>query len=544
MIIGQDFVIQVELLQVILFLSDLSLTMSRPPTRSHGRPLRPPPPPLIPNAAPSPRPTTTPDPTPTVPLLNLNEPSFQSVVTQFLPVLTTQLQRMSDGIQYLVTNSNTLALPSPSSTPPLTISQPYHDPTSRHPPVPTFHGPTQAKQPLPPPPLPPPEAPHQPPPRDHSNSTTSLAPRSPLPRNYRRQHSISPRRHRRRRSSRSSRRHHQPRHRSRSRGKHTHSSNHPSSVRLTPRPPSVAHTPPQGDLHSWRNLDQPSVSATPTVPDHVSSSRHNADYELCRKAKEDPRRCRLPGELDQPVALNEPNMTDVEWFEKEVLHRTWDNNGPNGHLFQFDKNLIYDMGMVLAKGGILPRLHRERISARRIRTSDSNPTKYWALCVNLEGYFRLLPEFRGPHSPTDPPGYSYTWIHATHDGSVSRILKEGIVRPSMWSFNEDPSVPASDFPAYGFFGVGAVGGWNDSTAWTTLGNNCDIGKLNNLRWILAGTMESNVQHKKCTSGGNWDLQRYTQSHGVAHGTRSKHWTFNSNHTNIKYLITLQETLDV
>ena len=86
-----------------------------------------------------------------------------------------------------------------------------------------------------------------------------------------------------------------------------------------------------------RTCDQPSVSATPTVPDHVSSSRHKADHEICRKAKEDPRRCRLPAELDQPVALDEPNMTDVEWFEKEVLHRTYDSAGPNGRLFEFDK---------------------------------------------------------------------------------------------------------------------------------------------------------------------------------------------------------------
>ena len=518
--------------------------MSRPPTRPHGRLLRPPPPPEIPNSTPSPRPTTTADPPPTVPLLNLNEPSLQSVVTQFLPVLTTQLQRMSDGIQYLVANSNTLALPSSSNTPPSTISQPYHDPTARTPPVPTFHGPTQAKQPLPPPPLPPPEATTPAAPRDHSHSTTPAAPRSPIARNYRRDRSQSSHRHRRRRSSRSSRRHHHTRHRSRSRGKHSHTSTRPSSIRLTPRPPPTPRSTPQNDLHSWRDMDQPSVSATPTVPDHVSSSRRNSDNELCRKAVADPRRCRLPAELDQPVALDEPKMSDVEWFEKEVLHRTFDSSGPFGRLFEFDKNLIRDMGMVLAKGGILPRLHRERISARRIRTSDTKPTKYWALCVNLEGYFRLHPEFRDPCSPTDPVGYSYTWIHATHDGSISRILKEGIVRPSMWSFNEDPSVPASDFPAYGFFGVGAVGGWHDTTAWTTLGNNCDIGKLNNLRWILAGTLDSNAPHKKCLSGGNWDLQRYTQSHGVAHGTRSKHWTFNSNHANIKYLITLQETLDV
>ena len=149
--------------------------MSRPPTRSHGRPLRPPPPPATPKSISSPRPTTTSSSAHSVPLLNLQEPSFQSMVTQFLPVLTTQLQRMSDGIQYLVANSNTLALPSSSSTPPTTTSQPYHDPTVRPPPLPTFHGPTQAKQPLPPPPLPPPEAPHLPSPRDHSHSTTPMA---------------------------------------------------------------------------------------------------------------------------------------------------------------------------------------------------------------------------------------------------------------------------------------------------------------------------------------------------------------------------------
>ena len=211
---------------------------------------------------------------------------------------------------------------------------------------------------------------------------------------------------------------------------------------------------------------------------------------------------------------------------------------PTANFFYFDHNLIRDMAMVLAKGGILPRLHRERISARRIFTSDGNPTKNWALCVNLEGYFNLLPPFRSPHSQTDPAHYSYTWIHATHDGSISRILKEGIVRPSMWSFNDDPSMPAGDFPAYGFFGVGAVGGWHDPTAWTTLGNNSDIRKFNCLRWILAGTLDSNVQHKGQDSGGNWDLQRYAQSHGVAHGRRSRHWTFNSNNANIKYLITL------
>ena len=158
--------------------------------------------------------------------------------------------------------------------------------------------------------------------------------------------------------------------------------------------------------------------------------------------------------------------------------------------------------------------------------------------------FNLLPPFRSPRSQTDPAHYSYTWIHATHDGFISRILKEGIVRPSMWSFNDDPSMPAGDFPAYGFFGVGAVGGWHDPTVWTTLGNNSDIGKLNCLRWILAGTLDSNVQHKGTDSGGNWDLQRYAQSHGVAHGRRSRRWTFNSNNANIKYLITLQEGIDV
>ena len=186
------------------------------------------------------------------------------------------------------------------------------------------------------------------------------------------------------------------------------------------------------------------MSATPTIPDHVSSSRDRADRALCQKARDDPRRCRLPAELPQPVALDEPNMTDVEWFEKEVIHRTFDREGPNGQLFDFDRGLIRDMAMVLTKGGILNRLHRERISARRILTSDNNPTKYWALCVKIEGYLNLLPLFRSPHAPTDPAHYNYTWIHATHDGSISRILKEGIVRPSMWSFNEDPSLPAGE----------------------------------------------------------------------------------------------------
>ena len=46
------------------------------------------------------------------------------------------------------------------------------------------------------------------------------------------------------------------------------------------------------------------------------------------------------------------------------------------------------------------------------------------------------------------------------------------------------------------------------------------------------------------SGGNWDLQIGCANQCIAYNRKSKYWTFNSNHANIKALVKPQETFEV
>ena len=75
-------------------------------------------------------------------------------------------------------------------------------------------------------------------------------------------------------------------------------------------------------------------------------------------------------------------------------------------------------------------------------------------------------------------------------------------------------------------------------------NNCHKGKINCLQWLLSGYIRSDDDRTSMESGGNWDLQIGCANHGIAFNKKSKYWTFNSNHANIKALVKLQETFDV
>ena len=445
--------------------------------------------------------------------------------------------------------------------------------------------PNQPTQPPPPRPTAPtaPVASTPPPATPRATSTTSTQVDPPHT-SHRRSRSTTHRRHKstRRSRTRSHKRRRSPRSQHRQRGPTARSDHHPSkttsrSVRLIPNPrgstPYDAFSEKTKERHplsrphrrqhrdmdvrQWREEEQPeepSESATPAQSTQDYQNRAEAAQEAnyrkqILKAKEDGRRCRAPCELrekDLPQLQGLPPRSHIQWFQGIIQQKTENhkNNQPTGFKkFAFDPALVEHTAAILGEVGLLKKIKEEDIFIGKLHQSGGKrkTTKYWAIGIALPEPKKPRPTFKHKNAASNG-NYTYTWCHSTTNTGAARILAENLVRPSNWSYDED--TPPTDFPSYGFFGFGNGGSWSMQKAMDIAGNNCYKGKINCLQWIISGCIRCDDDRAVYESGGNWDLQIGCAHHGVAHNKKSKYWTFNSNHANIRALLKLQEHFDV
>ena len=121
--------------------------------------------------------------------------------------------------------------------------------------------------------------------------------------------------------------------------------------------------------------------------------------------------------------------------------------------------------------------------------------------------------------------YKYSFAHGTDVTSAKMILPQGLIRPYTW----DPTSPR-DFPSFGFYGYGCLGGLSIPTATTLLKKIWKISK-GKQGVVLLGEVVTAKEHGSLEAGGTTDEQHLVRRKAVVKG--KERWCFHSNHAHIQ-----------
>ena len=144
--------------------------------------------------------------------------------------------------------------------------------------------------------------------------------------------------------------------------------------------------------------------------------------------------------------------------------------------------------------------------------------------IALSPVFGMPPDFDGERHNM----YKYSFAHGTDVTSAKMILPQGLIRPYTWDRTNPP-----DFPSFGFYGYGCLGGLSIPTATTLLKKIWKISK-GKQGVVLLGEVVTAKEHGSLEAGGTTDEQHLVRRKAVVTVVKGKErWCFHSNHAHIQ-----------
>lgn len=156
-----------------------------------------------------------------------------------------------------------------------------------------------------------------------------------------------------------------------------------------------------------------------------------------------------------------------------------------------------------------------------------------AMCMNLTSFCEEKPVFS---APADFDGnrhniYKYTFAHGTDHSSAQMILDQDVIRPFNWT----PSDP-TNFPSFGFFGMGALGEVTEHRIRQLLKKLWKIPK-GKQGVVLLGEVHTFKEHGTLNGGGVMDEQHAVRRKGIVKGSARR--CFHSTYAQIKTLVMMR-----
>ena len=127
--------------------------------------------------------------------------------------------------------------------------------------------------------------------------------------------------------------------------------------------------------------------------------------------------------------------------------------------------------------------------------------------------------------------FHYVFAHGTDVKSAKMIMTQGVIRPYTWNPQD-----ATDFPSFGFYGLGAVGAFSPHLTTQLLKKIWKISK-GKQGVVILGEVTSTKEHGTLESGGTTDEQHLVRRKAVVKG--KERWCFHSTHAHIQAIVMMR-----
>ena len=141
--------------------------------------------------------------------------------------------------------------------------------------------------------------------------------------------------------------------------------------------------------------------------------------------------------------------------------------------------------------------------------------------------FGMPPDFSGDRHNM----FHYVFAHGTDVKSAKMIMTQGVIRPYTWNPQD-----ATDFPSFGFYGLGAVGAFSPHLTTQLLKKIWKISK-GKQGVVILGEVTSTKEHGTLESGGTTDEQHLVRRKAVVKG--KERWCFHSAHAHIQAIVMMR-----
>lgn len=259
----------------------------------------------------------------------------------------------------------------------------------------------------------------------------------------------------------------------------------------------------------------PSSSRGPDDRDAQVAEAEDYSYwsQAIQKAREDTSRIPVlaeisPSQVDPPRAVDQDEVQAVN-----QLILTKDTEVP--------ENISHHMAEIL-----LTKIPAEDLSGDNFSYLEMTDEGIGCTIADISQFLEAAPVFSMPDFSGDRHNlYHYTFSHGTDVKSAKKILAQGVIRPYTWNPQD-----ATDFPSFGFYGLGAVGKLSPSITSQLLKKIWKISK-GKQGVVILGEVASAKEHGTLESGGTTDEQHLVRRKAVVKG--KERWCFHSAHAHIQ-----------
>ena len=264
-------------------------------------------------------------------------------------------------------------------------------------------------------------------------------------------------------------------------------------------------------------LGQRTPSSTRGLDDRDTQVAEAEEYnywsQAIQKAREDTSRIPVLAEIS-PSEADPPRAVDQD--EVQAVNHLILTKGT-----EVPENISHHMAEIL-----LTKIPAEDLSGDNFSYLEMTDEGIGCTIAHISQFLEVAPVFSMPDFSGDRHNlYHYTFSHGTDVKSAKMIMAQGVIRPYTWNPQD-----ATDFPSFGFYGLGAVGKLSPSITSQLLKKIWKISK-GKQGVVILGEVASAKEHGTLESGGTTDEQHLVRRKGVVKG--KERWCFHSAHAHIQ-----------